>query len=220
MVDHFHLDQSGDLYLQKEFDREVTRFANLLIWATPQCYQTLSSPKHFTQSASQSSPPPEYKSDNHTLLWTQILIVDENDNPPMFRRKMISKGMTRDTQFGAVIINLQDEVIDRDIGNNSLSTFRSIFLEMKITPEDALGIGEKARDPFIVLPNGTVKTNIYFQSNMFGYFTMRVYAQNVNSDLADDAVLRISLINDDQRVRVIFRRSPEEVRNFTVPFLE
>lgn len=88
--------------------------------------------------------------------------------------------------------NLQDEVIDTDIGNNSLSTFRADYLEIKITPEDALGVGDKTRDPFIVYPNGTVKTNIYFQSNMFGYFTMRVFAQNINSDLVDDAVLRVS----------------------------
>lgn len=107
MMDHFHLDQSGELFLQKEFDREVTRFTNLLVWATPQCHQTLPSPKHFNPSESPSSPPPEYKSDDRTQLWVQVVIGDENDNPPVFRRKMISKGVTRNTQFGVVIINLQ-----------------------------------------------------------------------------------------------------------------
>ena len=51
-------------------------------------------------------------------------------------------------------------------------------------------------DPFIVFKNGTVKTNTYFQADMYGYFLIQVRAEeNVTggAPFVANATLRVSI---------------------------
>lgn len=118
MVDHFYLNQTGELYLIKAVDRDgdVTgtpiNFINLVIWATPLGYLTFD--KYSTAPGTQRMvsqkiemrPPDDYDSSNTTLLWAQVTINDINDHPPKFRNQNLSVGITRKTQFQETIFTL------------------------------------------------------------------------------------------------------------------
>ena len=103
MIDHFWLNQtSGGLYIQKSIDREKHGAVNLLINATNTCFQrslkgrALYPEDFYKREITQSS-----------YLWVQVVITDINDNPPKFRRNHMSVGVTRDTDFGTTIFELQ-----------------------------------------------------------------------------------------------------------------
>ena len=56
---------------------------------------------------------------------------------------------------------------------------------------------KQVTDPFIVFPNGTVKTNTYFPADMYGYFLIQVRAEeNVTRGLpfVANATLRVSVL--------------------------
>lgn len=118
MVDHFYLNQTGELYLIKSVDRDgdVTgtpiNFINLVIWATPLGYLTMdkfSTPPGTSRLLSptiEMRPPEDYDARNTTLLWAQVTIKDINDHPPRFRNEKLSVGITRKTQFQETIFTL------------------------------------------------------------------------------------------------------------------
>lgn len=225
MVDHFYLNQTGELYLIKAVDRDgdVTgtpiNFINLVIWATPLGYLTFD--KYSTAPGTQRMvsqkiemrPPDDYDSSNTTLLWAQVTIKDINDHPPKFRNQNLSVGITRKTQFQETIFTLSDEVTDLDSGNNSVHTFH--LMSLGIFPEALRNKLPSA--PLSLSSDGIIRTNTIFQSDMSGYILMDVSAQDSDGKMAN-ASLRISLINDDQRVKIIFRMTPMQVRNFSETF--
>ncbi|XP_014770934.2 cadherin-23 [Octopus bimaculoides] len=187
MVDYFWLNQtSGGLYIQRRIDREKHSKVNLLINATNTCFQhklrgvALHPEDFYTREIKETS-----------YLWVQVVITDINDNPPKYRRKKMSVGVTRDTDFGTTIFELQYEVDDPDIGNNSVHTFKQ-FGNIRIS--DGLKklmsrdpVTNKTRQPFIVNSNGSVITNMFFQANMHGSFVLPVLVTDSrhNSDIAN-----------------------------------
>ncbi|XP_078320025.1 cadherin-23-like isoform X2 [Crassostrea virginica] len=225
MVDHFYLNQTGELYLIKSVDRDgdVTgtpiNFINLVIWATPLGYLTMdkfSTPPGTSRLLSptiEMRPPEDYDARNTTLLWAQVTIKDINDHPPRFRNEKLSVGITRKTQFQETIFTLSDEVTDLDSGNNSVHTFH--LLSLTVHPEALRNKLTSA--PLSLSSDGVVRTNTIFQSDMSGYILMDVSARDSDGKTAN-ASLRISLINDDQRVKVIFRMTPMQVKNFSESF--
>ncbi|KAL3875780.1 hypothetical protein ACJMK2_033697 [Sinanodonta woodiana] len=213
---YLHLDDGGNLTLIKPLDREAlpVPFISLIVWATPQC--SLNIPNNLRPAV---FPPTDYDR-NQTLLWARVYITDVNDNPPEFRQSPITVGVTRDTELGTFIANLQEEVRDKDEQKNV--TFETN--EIQIYPEALRNqINQQVRDPFLVLKNGSVKTNTYFKSDMSGYFLINVSAiENINngSFYRVHGLLRISLINDDQRVKVVFKATPAAVNEFKADFVQ
>lgn len=225
MIDHFYLNQTGELYLIKAVDRDgdVTgtpiNFINLVIWATPlgylnfDKYSTAPGTQRMVSQKIEMRPPDDYDSSNTTLLWAQVTIKDINDHPPKFRNQNLSVGITRKTQFQETIFTLSDEVTDLDSGNNSVHTFH--LMSLGIYPEALRNKLPSA--PLSLSSDGIIRTNTIFQSDMSGYILMDVSAQDSDGKMAN-ASLRISLINDDQRVKIIFRMTPMQVRNFSETF--
>lgn len=85
---------------------------------------------------------------------------------------------------------LQNEVIDPDLGDNKIHTFVGSDW-IQIYPEQLnKTIKSLGRKPFILFPNGTVKTNIYFQSNMFGFFNWSINAMDKDGH-STSATLRV-----------------------------
>lgn len=123
MVDHFYLNQTGELYLIKAVDRDgdVTgtpiNFINLVIWATPlgyltfDKYSTVPGTQRMVSQKIEMRPPDDYDSSNTTLLWAQVTIKDINDHPPKFRNQNLSVGITRKTQFQETIFTLSVYII-------------------------------------------------------------------------------------------------------------
>lgn len=219
MIDHFWLNQtSGGLYIQKSIDREKHGAINLLINATNTCFQR-------SLKGRALYPEDFYKREitHSSYLWVQVVITDINDNPPKFRRKHMSVGVTRDTDFGTTIFELQYEVDDPDIGDNSVHAFQQIgairiseSLRSMMTRDP---VSNRTRQPFIVSSNGSVITNMFFQPNMHGSFVLPILVTDgVHS--SDTADLTINFVSDSQRLKVIFRRPPLEVQKIKEKFLE
>ncbi|XP_053392678.1 cadherin-23-like isoform X2 [Mercenaria mercenaria] len=216
---HFQLDQKGNLTLTKSFDREnlTVPYINMIVMATPSCYADIAIDTSLT-----SFPPSGYAG-NLSLLWVQVEIQDINDNPPKFKQSVLTLGVTRDTGFGMSITNLQDLVTDEDA--TMKVDFAAVCTEHHLQNkklECTSGQNPKSQ-PFLVFKNGTVATNTYFQANMYGYYLIHIQAkENVTGGepFIANATLRISLINDDQRVKVVFRNTPDIVRSFQVAFTQ
>ena len=127
MQDHFHLNETGQLYLIKSIDRDgdnnqfnrQINFINLIIWATPYNYLQISPGPIGDPVISEVASPDGYQPLNFTLLWARVIIQDVNDHPPMFREITLSIGITRKTQFGEIIFDLK--VIYYHHTENSLS---------------------------------------------------------------------------------------------------
>ncbi|XP_050394981.1 cadherin-23 isoform X6 [Patella vulgata] len=208
--DTFTLSPSGNLCLKNSIDRETTPYVYLVIQASSNCYEDRS----YTIIPQNAEVPPEYNDEDPTLLWVNVSITDINDNSPKFKMKELALGITKTTQFGSFVYNLKNEVIDADSNAYGINQFSLISID--IQPEE-LRNELDGQVPFVLFPNGTVKTNTYFRSTMFGYFILSLVASD-KGNKNDTANLRISLINDNQRLKVVFRERVEEVGKFKDDF--
>ncbi|XP_046351403.2 cadherin-23-like isoform X2 [Haliotis rufescens] len=214
----FTLNKTGELCLKKKLDREQLKSTHLIIQASPFCYEDIK-PKTFVRPAP-GEQPQGYDSSDLTLLWVNVTIKDINDNPPQFNRKDLVLGVTRSTQFGQIIFELKTEVTDKDSrtwGVNKFDLSGNIGIEPEALRNELAEMG--VDKPFLVFPNGSLKTNTYFKPTMFGSFLLNLAVYD-KGGLNDSAQLKISLINDDQRLKVVFRRRLEDVSSVKDFFTE
>nr|KAG5714955.1 hypothetical protein BaRGS_000443 [Batillaria attramentaria] len=203
----FRLYTSGQLCLEPDrvLDREQTDTTNIVIKASENCYEDITP---LAMIPSGSSAPSAYDPDDTSLLWVQIKVNDKNDNPPVFNRGDLAIGITRDIQLGQIIINLKNEVSDADSTLWGVADRFENLTAFEPHPKelaDAL-VDMGVNTPFRLFPNGSVKVNTYFNADMSGYFSVRVKAVDKGGRSAE-AQLRISLISDSQRLKVVFRES-------------
>ncbi|XP_035824585.1 cadherin-23 [Aplysia californica] len=202
--------QDGQLCLKTPLDRETTPYVNVVILALEECYRS-DIPTQMISMGIGDLFPAMYRPAHTNKTWIKLQVTDINDNPPVFRTKDLALGVTRVTQFGKFILELRNDVEDKDTALWGIDYFE-ITSEFEAHPAalkkelEDLGV----KEPFKLFRNGSVKTNMYFKPQMSGFFTvnLRVYDKG---RLYDDARLRISLINDDQRLIIIFRRSIDSV---------
>ncbi|XP_059167286.1 cadherin-23-like isoform X3 [Physella acuta] len=211
LMDTFLMDTpSGKLCLNQTLDRESTMFINIVIQALDDCYKDQVIEKIYPFENGQQYPS-MYRPSQTDKLWVEIEVQDVNDNPPLFKSKELTLGVTRVTQFGKFIMELKDDVEDKDSSRwgvdyfNATSAFTAHPEALK---NELLGLG--VIEPFKLFPNGSVKTNMYFKPQMTGFFTVDLVVYD-KGGLYDTAKLRISLINDDQRLIIIFRRTIDTV---------
>ena len=102
----FRLDKSGSLCLQKDrvLDREVTAFTNLVVRASDDCNEAVT-PSHMEPS--HNNRPQMYDPLDTSLLWVKVNVRDVNDFRPVFVRRDLALGITRDVQLGKIIYNLK-----------------------------------------------------------------------------------------------------------------
>lgn len=102
----FKLNTTGTLCIDPNvtLDREQTASTNLVVRATDNCYEA-SVPEVMAPSGSNA--PPLYSSTNASYLWVKVMVDDVNDHQPVFARADLAVGLTRTTQFGAIIYNLK-----------------------------------------------------------------------------------------------------------------
>ncbi|CAG5135838.1 unnamed protein product, partial [Candidula unifasciata] len=202
LMDTFMLNtQTGMLCLNKTLDRETTPMADIVIQALEDCYRSDIKTDKIHPLEPGELYPPMYQPSNTDKLWIEI----------QFHSKDLALGVTRVTQYGKFILDLNENVADPDSPRWGVDYFIATS-NFTANPEalkqeiEGLGIVE----PFKLFRNGSVKTNMYFQPQMSGSFLVDLKVFD-KGGLWDSAKLRISLISDDQRLIIVFRRKIDNV---------
>ncbi|XP_013391551.1 cadherin-23 isoform X1 [Lingula anatina] len=138
-----------------------------------------------------------------------VQVQDVNDNPPTFNKHLFTAGITKEVEPPATILELKNEVVDRDIGNNSRVQFYMVPGSMNISSDLKQKIGSK--NPFLVDLSGNVKSDMYFESDMSGYVDFFVYV-NDSGGYNDKAKVSIYLIGSSQQIKIVLPGTPDEVR--------
>ncbi|KAH8360154.1 hypothetical protein KR093_011089 [Drosophila rubida] len=142
-----------------------------------------------------------------TIVIVQVRVLDINDNPPRFRSKIFTGGITTNADFGLRFMSV--EATDPDEGANSKITYYQVG-EIRQTLSEGLENVRKA--PFLIDPDtGEVQLNFDPQKGMKGYFDFMVLA-NDTLGMRDVAHVFIYLLREDQKVRFVFRLQPDELR--------
>lgn len=67
---------------------------------------------------------------HQNITYVRVSLVDVNDNTPEFSSSSyVSSVLLRDAEEGKLLLTLK--AADRDVGNNSLITYRSVQLTVK-----------------------------------------------------------------------------------------
>ncbi|EDV92750.1 GH18658 [Drosophila grimshawi] len=142
-----------------------------------------------------------------TIVCVRIRVLDINDNPPRFRSKIFTGGITTNADFGLRFMRV--EAFDPDEGDNAKIAYYQMG-DIRQTLSEGLENVRKA--PFLIdNRTGEVQLNFDPQKGMKGYFDFMVLA-NDSLGMRDVAHVFIYLLREDQKVRFVFRLQPDELR--------
>jgi len=191
----FHLDSvSHEIIVVKPLDREEKISHVLIIKATEDCGTVPGEVLEFNPL-------------DNTLLLLNIIVVDVNDNAPVFERRLFTGGVSTDLEFGTKFMSVK--ATDSDSGINSQIEY-SICGQVELLNSEGFGENEKA--PFLVEPDtGEVVLNFDPQENQKGYFSFEVCARDIDGK-EDTAKVVVYLLREDQRVKFVTRSQPQELR--------
>ncbi|KAF5272299.1 hypothetical protein FQR65_LT04956 [Abscondita terminalis] len=191
-----------ELTVNKALDRETKDSYLLLVKATEDCANT-----HSNQSF--------FDSHDDSLLKVSIKVLDVNDNPPVFRHRIFTGGVSTATDFGTYFMNVHADDIDQGV-NAEVSYYLLGTIRMTLTE----GLENLRTQPFLVdRETGNIQLNFDPQQGMKGYFDFTVLA-NDTGGFYDKAHVFIYLLREDQRVRFVLRQHASEIRNRVEAFRE
>ncbi|XP_037731996.1 cadherin-23 [Drosophila subpulchrella] len=151
---------------------------------------------------------PIHPESDSTVVKVKVRVLDINDNPPRFRSKIFTGGITTNADFGLKFMRV--EATDADEGENGKIEYYQVG-EIRQTLSEGLENVRKA--PFLLdQETGEVQLNFDPQKGMKGYFDFVVLA-NDTSGMKDVAHVFIYLLREDQKVRFVFRLQPDELRS-------
>ncbi|CAH1246628.1 CDH23 [Branchiostoma lanceolatum] len=204
--------ETGEIKTTRTFDREAQASYTLVVKASNNASYSL--PANNRRRKRDIA----YDPADPTLQEVIIEIGDQNDEAPRFTKREYSAGITTQFQFGDAVTVVT--AIDPDAGNNSVVTYsitsqlyqdRDSEGNLMSTPTDATGT-------FNIEPGtGQIVTGKVFSSDEKGYYTLQVSARDVGGQ-SDNASVAIYLLREDQRVKIVFQRTPDEVRAFKDEF--
>lgn len=210
---YFRLDpETHVLIVERELDRELTANFTLYVKATEKCNgETLLS--HEFEQLEDDSRSFTAELTGHstqldsTIVCVRVRVLDINDNPPHFRSKIFTGGITTNADFGLRFMRV--EAVDPDEGANAKISYHQVG-EIRQTLSEGLENLRKA--PFLIdSETGEVQLNFDPQKGMKGYFDFMVLA-NDSLGMRDVAHVFIYLLREDQKVRFVFRLQPDELR--------
>ncbi|XP_054726430.1 cadherin-23 [Anastrepha obliqua] len=142
-----------------------------------------------------------------TVVRVRVRVLDINDNPPHFRTKVFTGGITTSADFGTKFMRV--EALDPDEGVNAKISY---YMVGEIRQTLAEGLENVKKSPFLVDPKtGDVQLNFDPQKSMKGYFDFMILA-NDTLGMKDVAHVFIYLLREDQKVKFVFRLQPDELR--------
>ncbi|KAI8521628.1 hypothetical protein Bbelb_013820 [Branchiostoma belcheri] len=209
---YFNLDKTtGIITTTRTFDREAQASYTLVVKAS-------NNASYVVPAGNRRKRDIAYDPTDPTLQEVIIEIGDMNDEAPRFTKREYSAGITTQFQFGDAVTVVT--AIDPDAGNNSVVTYsidRQQYFDrdgegnLMSTPTDASGTFNIESD------TGQIVTGKVFSSDEKGYYTLQVSARDVGGK-SDNASVEIYLLREDQRVKIVFQRTPDEVRAFKDEF--
>ncbi|BFZ17964.1 hypothetical protein BsWGS_21003 [Bradybaena similaris] len=205
--------KTRNLSLTQKVDRESTPVLNIVIKASENC--NLSSSFFISNNPSSNAAastsgldtPPAYNSSDDSLLWVKVTVLDINDNPPQFSSRNMSASVVFDVGIGTQIMSLADNITDKDTPANRKSKFKLLSTTHYLQAGDTVDL---STPPFAVSVNGSVTTDILFQTEMLGYFLLQVLAYD-DDGLNDTANIKMFLISSSDRLRLVFNKLVNEV---------
>uniref|UniRef100_A0A3Q2VXN4 Protocadherin-15 n=1 Tax=Haplochromis burtoni TaxID=8153 RepID=A0A3Q2VXN4_HAPBU len=140
-----------------------------------------------------------------------IEVLDENDHPPVFSRKLYIGGVAEDTKIFSSVLKI---ATDKDTGNYSAMAYRLIIPP---TPE--------GQDSFVIETyTGIVKSAIMFRNMRRSYFKFEVIAtDDYGKGLSNSAEVVVSVVNALDMQVVVSTVPPtlvEEKREELISILE
>ncbi|XP_071105348.1 cadherin-23-like [Haliotis cracherodii] len=202
---YFSLNKTtGTLCLNHKLDREEKDLINLIIKVSKDC--------SLNESPQNPFHPPFNISDT-SLLHVEVNVEDINDNPPVFADGgELSTGILYDVNKKELVYDLKIDVTDKDIGSNAITHFLD-------KGQNVHGISDlETTKPFIVGINGSVITDTLFSSSMLGHVEIAIQAYDEGDKHTADATLKVYIISNVQRVKIIFHSLPDEVQNIKSKF--
>ena len=171
--------------------------------------KALSEPEIIYERASNDSlTSEEFLMSDSTIVRVKVRVLDINDNPPRFRTKMFTGGITTNADFGTRFMRV--EAVDLDEGENAKINYYQVG-DIRQTLSE--GLENVRNSPFLVdQETGEIQLNFDPQKGMKGYFDFMVLA-NDTAGMKDVAHVFIYLLREDQKVRFVFRLQPSELRN-------
>uniref|UniRef100_A0A2C9KA32 Cadherin domain-containing protein n=1 Tax=Biomphalaria glabrata TaxID=6526 RepID=A0A2C9KA32_BIOGL len=200
---------TGNLTLIHKVDREKMQFMNIVIQASENCNESSMT------SVDSMNPSFNYNSSDSSLLYVRVKVTDINDNPPKFVSTLLSTAVINDIDLGTEVMTLAGSVTDADTPENSRNMFRLLNITLK-NDDTVLDTNKQA---FVVTVNGSIVTNIRYRSDIVGYFSLFVEAYDERNQ-KDVAEIRIFVISNLQRVRLVFNRLPNQVEETKNMFIK
>ncbi|CAG9764226.1 unnamed protein product [Ceutorhynchus assimilis] len=188
------------LHVIQPLDREEQNIYLLLVKATEDCSY---------------SPEAQLDYPDTSQLKVIIKVLDINDNPPRFIRRVFTGGVSTATPYGTKFMSVKAHDADES-KNSEISYYIVGKIQMTLTE----GLDLQMREPFTIeRETGAVKLNFDPQQGMKGYFDCIVLANDTDG-LQDTARVFIYLLREDQRVRFVLRQHAPDLRNRIEVFRE
>ncbi|XP_034952432.1 cadherin-23-like [Chelonus insularis] len=179
---------SRELSLKKKLDREEKDVLTIQVIAT----------------ASSFGPPRD--PEKEAILNITIIVVDINDNPPIFQSKFYSAGVATGDVIDNIILTVK--AIDADL-NETLKYYIK-YESMNIS--DPSLAEAAARNPFILDSNsGDLLLKFSPSTVMAGYFSFTIIVYDTDLQNADTSLIQVYIVSQDNRVEFTFRNSPSYV---------
>ncbi|ODN06167.1 Cadherin-23 [Orchesella cincta] len=197
-VKYFHLEPVTHILTAKvKLDREKQSNHTLMILATEDCIIDMT--KLDVSSIEKTS-----------LLVVQVQVVDVNDSPPRFIKKVFSGGVSTSTDYGTEFMRVA--ATDADSPPNAKLKY---FIIHPITMSLSEGLSHLINNdnPLFNIDAKTGAISLAFdpQPDMKGHFVINV-GVNDTGGLSDRCTVLVYLLRDDQKVKIVVRMSPLEVR--------
>ncbi|XP_041364066.1 protocadherin-like wing polarity protein stan [Gigantopelta aegis] len=192
---------TAEIYVNDSFDREVT--ADFTFSITVEDCSTVNKYNVCTDNSFE-----HFDSDK---LEVNIVVEDQNDNPPKFTKPKISAGLRQKVEVGKLVFKLEKYVTDRDVGINKVHKYS---MPLPMVPDQQLVKTfdvNKYKEPFLLNENGTLKTNMKFGQDMVGFLNSTVYVND--SAGADKTQVKIYIVADYQVLKLTFNQAPDDLYN-------
>lgn len=172
--ERFELDVlTHELSARVSLDREERANYSLIVQASNDC---LREPLRVAR----------FDAKDNSLLQLDVRVQDENDNRPRFAKPVFTGGVTTESRFGTVF--MQVRAVDADAGPNGLVRY-AIRGEQRANEAEALD--SVRAEPFAIdEQTGEISLNFDPQRDMKGYFEFDVLA-NDTGGLQDTARVKV-----------------------------